>query len=85
VGALLQNFAGFVVYCQKMNRTYREARCVEALGNGALRHKRYRRITSALLVTHSELVNSQLFDQMTELYPHWVANQSWLMFGFPTP
>jgi hypothetical protein len=23
------------------------------------------------------------FDQMTELYPHWVANQSWLMFGFP--
>jgi hypothetical protein len=25
------------------------------------------------------------FDQMTELYPHWVANQSWLMFGFPEP
>jgi glyoxylase-like metal-dependent hydrolase (beta-lactamase superfamily II) len=25
----------------------------------------------------------ELFDQMTELYPHWVANQSWLMFGFP--
>jgi hypothetical protein len=24
-----------------------------------------------------------LFDQMTELCPHWVANQSWLMFGFP--
>jgi len=24
-----------------------------------------------------------LFDQMTELYPHWVANQAWLMFGFP--
>jgi glyoxylase-like metal-dependent hydrolase (beta-lactamase superfamily II) len=24
----------------------------------------------------------ELFDQMTELYPHWVANQSWLMFGF---
>jgi len=24
-----------------------------------------------------------LFDQMTKLYPHWVANQSWLMFGFP--
>jgi glyoxylase-like metal-dependent hydrolase (beta-lactamase superfamily II) len=22
---------------------------------------------------------------MTELYPHWVANQSWLMFGFPQP
>jgi hypothetical protein len=20
---------------------------------------------------------------MTELYPHWVANQSWLIFGFP--
>src|SRR3984957_11552992 len=25
----------------------------------------------------------ELFDRMTELYPHWVANQSWLMFGFP--
>ncbi len=25
----------------------------------------------------------ELFDQMTALYPHWVANQSWLMFGFP--
>ena len=29
--------------------------------------------------------DEQLFDQMTELYPHWVANQSWLMFGFPQP
>ncbi len=27
----------------------------------------------------------ELFDQMTELYPHWVANQSWLMFGFTDP
>src|ERR1700689_4190580 len=27
----------------------------------------------------------ELFDPMTELYPHWVANQSWLMFGFPQP
>jgi hypothetical protein len=27
----------------------------------------------------------ELFDQMTELYPHWVANQSWLLFGFPQP
>ena len=27
--------------------------------------------------------DEELFDQMTELYPHWVANQSWLMFGFP--
>ncbi|MGD0797131.1 MAG: MBL fold metallo-hydrolase [Acidobacteriaceae bacterium] len=27
--------------------------------------------------------DQELFDQMTELYPHWVANQSWLMFGFP--
>ena len=25
----------------------------------------------------------KLFNKMTELYPHWVANQSWLMFGFP--
>jgi glyoxylase-like metal-dependent hydrolase (beta-lactamase superfamily II) len=29
--------------------------------------------------------DKELFDQMTELYPHWVANQSWLMFGFPSP
>jgi len=27
--------------------------------------------------------DQELFDQMTELYPHWIANQSWLMFGFP--
>ena len=27
--------------------------------------------------------DKELFDQMTELYPNWVANQSWLMFGFP--
>ena len=29
--------------------------------------------------------DQDLFDQMTKLYPHWVANQSWLMFGFPQP
>src|SRR6202161_1753157 len=28
--------------------------------------------------------DEELFNQMTALYPHWVANQSWLMFGFPT-
>ena len=27
--------------------------------------------------------DEELFNQMTELYPHWAANQSWLMFGFP--
>ena len=27
--------------------------------------------------------DEELFNQMTELYPDWVANQSWLMFGFP--
>jgi len=27
--------------------------------------------------------DQDLFDQMTVLYPDWVANQSWLMFGFP--
>jgi hypothetical protein len=27
--------------------------------------------------------DQDLFDQMTALYPAWVANQSWLMFGFP--
>jgi glyoxylase-like metal-dependent hydrolase (beta-lactamase superfamily II) len=29
--------------------------------------------------------DQELFDQMTALYPQWVANQSWLMFGFPQP
>jgi len=29
--------------------------------------------------------NQELFDQMTELYPYRVANQSWLMFGFAQP
>jgi glyoxylase-like metal-dependent hydrolase (beta-lactamase superfamily II) len=27
--------------------------------------------------------DQDLFDRMTALYPDWVANQSWLMFGFP--
>jgi glyoxylase-like metal-dependent hydrolase (beta-lactamase superfamily II) len=27
--------------------------------------------------------DQDLFDTMTRLYPTWVANQSWLMFGFP--
>jgi hypothetical protein len=26
----------------------------------------------------------ELFNQITEFYPYWVANQSWLMFGFPS-
>ena len=29
--------------------------------------------------------DQELFDRMTELYPRWVANQSWLMFGFLQP
>jgi glyoxylase-like metal-dependent hydrolase (beta-lactamase superfamily II) len=29
--------------------------------------------------------DQELFDQMTKLYPAWVANQSWLLFGFPSP
>ncbi len=29
--------------------------------------------------------DEELFNKMTELYPEWVANQSWLMFGFPGP
>src|SRR6202789_2605472 len=28
--------------------------------------------------------DEELFKQMTELYPNWAANQSWLMFGFPS-
>ena len=27
--------------------------------------------------------DEELFNSMTELYPHWVANQSWLMFRIP--
>ncbi len=27
--------------------------------------------------------DQELFDQMTKLYPQWVANRSWLMFGLP--
>ena len=27
--------------------------------------------------------DQELFDQMTALYPHWVANQSWLLFRIP--
>jgi glyoxylase-like metal-dependent hydrolase (beta-lactamase superfamily II) len=27
--------------------------------------------------------DQDLFDQLKALYPDWVANQSWLMFGFP--
>ena len=27
--------------------------------------------------------DKDLFDRMATMYPHWVANQSWLMFGFP--
>ena len=29
--------------------------------------------------------DQERFEEMTELYPHWVANQPWLMFGFPQP
>ena len=36
-------------------------------------------------VQKSATSEQELFDQMTQLYPHWVANQSWLMFGFPQP
>jgi glyoxylase-like metal-dependent hydrolase (beta-lactamase superfamily II) len=28
--------------------------------------------------------DEELFNKMTELYPNWAANQSWLMFGFPS-
>jgi len=34
-------------------------------------------------VHKSAASDQDLFDQMTALYPDWVANQSWLMFGFP--
>ena len=42
--------------------------------------------SKTLSVTCRTAVSDQeLFDQMTELYPDWVANQSWLLFGFPQP
>jgi glyoxylase-like metal-dependent hydrolase (beta-lactamase superfamily II) len=34
-------------------------------------------------VQKSATSDQDLFDKMTALYPDWVANQSWLMFGFP--
>ena len=34
-------------------------------------------------VQKTAMSDQDLFDQMTALYPDWVANQSWLMFGFP--
>src|ERR1700688_4202446 len=34
-------------------------------------------------VQKTETSDQDVFDQMTVLYPDWVANQSWLMFGFP--
>jgi len=40
---------------------------------------------AAIRLQKAATSDKQLFDQMTELYPHWVANQSWLMFGFPQP
>ena len=45
--------------------------------------RRYLQDFDRLLKTATS--DQELFDQMTELYPHWVANQSWLMFGFPQP
>ena len=46
-------------------------------------HQRYLQDFDRLQKTATS--DQELFDQMTELYPHWVANQSWLMFGFPQP
>src|SRR5271166_4321936 len=43
--------------------------------------KRYLRDFDRLQKTATS--DQDLFDQMTVLYPDWVANQSWLMFGFP--
>src|SRR5574337_33551 len=40
--------------------------------------KRYLRDFDRL--QQSTTSDRELFDQMTKLYPHWVANQSWLMF-----
>lgn len=34
-------------------------------------------------VKNTPVSDPELFDQMTELYPHWVAKQSWLMSRFP--
>jgi glyoxylase-like metal-dependent hydrolase (beta-lactamase superfamily II) len=43
--------------------------------------KRYLQVFDRVQKTATS--DQELFDQMTELYPRWVANQSWLMFGFP--
>jgi glyoxylase-like metal-dependent hydrolase (beta-lactamase superfamily II) len=36
-------------------------------------------------LTETATSDRELFDEMTELYPDWVSNQSWLMFGLPLP
>jgi glyoxylase-like metal-dependent hydrolase (beta-lactamase superfamily II) len=46
----------------------------EALADWIALHNRN---LETIYITHAH------FDQMTALYPDWVANQSWLMFGFP--
>jgi hypothetical protein len=36
-------------------------------------------------LTETATSDRELFDKMTGLYPDWVSNQSWLMFGLPLP
>jgi len=36
-------------------------------------------------LTETATSDRELFDEMTGLYPDWVSNQSWLMFGLPLP
>ena len=55
----------------------------EALADWVALHNRN---LETIYITHADsdhFYNEELFDRMTELYRHWVANQSWLMFGFP--
>jgi hypothetical protein len=36
-------------------------------------------------LTETATSDQESFDEMTKRYPDWVSNQSWLMFGLPSP
>ena len=39
--------------------------------------------SAPVLIGASSSSDEEPFNKMTEVYPHWVASQPWLMFGFP--
>jgi len=71
-----------------MRATTLDARCPsQVLVDTFVRWIRPRASASVVLHRHSvrktAKSDQELFDQLTGLHPRSVANQSWLMFGFP--